>query len=53
MWSDIFKQNKENVLNSINSFKKELDFCQNLIEDEKWQELTKWLYEARVIRDFL
>ena len=53
MWSDIFKQNKENVLNSINSFKKELDFCQNLIEDEKWQELTRWLYEARIIRDFL
>jgi len=44
---------KENVLNSINSFKKELDFCQNLIEDEKWQELTRWLYEARIIRDFL
>ncbi len=53
MWSDIFKQNKENVLNSINSFKKELDFCQKLIEDEKWQELTRWLYEARIIRDFL
>lgn len=53
MWSDIFKQNKDNVLNSINSFKKELKICENLIQNDRWDELTKWLYEARVIREFL
>lgn len=35
MWIDIFKQNKENILDSIENFEKELNaFKKNLIEDK-------------------
>lgn len=53
MWVDVFRQNRQNVLTSIASFKKELEICENMIENEKWDELKEWLYEARVIREFL
>ena len=53
MWTDIFKQNKQNLINSIDLFKKELDECENLIKNEKWDELREWMGEARKIREIL
>ncbi len=53
MWSDIFKQNKSNVLNAINSFKKELEICENMIENDQWDELKAWMQTARGLRDIL
>lgn len=53
MWSDIFKQNSENILFAINMFKKELDICENLIKNKKWTELKDWMSEARKIREIL
>ena len=53
MWTDIFKQNKQNLINSIDLFKKELDECENLIKTEKWDELRGWMNEARKIREIL
>lgn len=53
MWSDIFKQNSQNILFAINMFKKELDVCENLIKDKKWDELKHWMSEARKIREIL
>lgn len=53
MWSDIFKQNKQNVIEAIELFKNQLDDCQRLVEDEKWEELKEWMGEARKIREIL
>ncbi|ASM34471.1 prephenate dehydrogenase [Campylobacter sputorum subsp. bubulus] len=53
MWSDIFKQNSENILFAINMFRKELDICENLIKHKKWDELRNWMSEARKIREIL
>ena len=53
MWTDIFKQNKHNLINSIDLFKKELDECENLIKNEQWDELREWMGEARKIREIL
>ena len=53
MWTDIFKQNKQNLINSIDLFKKELDECENLIKNEQWDELREWMGEARKIREIL
>lgn len=35
MWVDIFKQNKNNLVSAIDSFKNELQICQDLIKGEK------------------
>jgi prephenate dehydrogenase len=46
MWVDIFRQNRENVLDAMESFKKELEYCEKLIRENRWDELYKWMEEA-------
>lgn len=53
MWSDIFKQNKNNLIGAIEMFKDELTSCENLVREEKWDELREWMSEARKIREIL
>ncbi|MBR8461903.1 prephenate dehydrogenase [Campylobacter sp. faydin G-24] len=53
MWSDIFKQNKQNLIDSIKMFKDELSECEKLIADERWDELREWMSDARKIREIL
>ncbi len=53
MWSDIFKQNRENLLDSIDSFKKELKIAENLLKEENWEELRKWMEKATTLHDIL
>ena len=53
MWEDIFRQNKENLLESISAFNAEMQLCQKLIEEEKWDELHQWMQEANTLHDIL
>jgi len=53
MWEDIFRQNKENLLESIESFNKEMHHCQQLIEEERWEELHRWMLKANSLHDIL
>ena len=53
MWEDIFRQNKENLLESINAFNREMQLCQKLIEEDKWDELHQWISEANKLHDIL
>jgi len=43
MWNDIFKENKQNLLDSIKAFKSELKKAKEMIENNKWEELEKWM----------
>ncbi|WP_169753078.1 prephenate dehydrogenase [Campylobacter mucosalis] len=53
MWGDIFKQNKENILCAIDMFKNELSQCEELVRQERWDDINKWMSEARKIREIL
>jgi prephenate dehydrogenase len=53
MWSDIFKQNKDNLLESIDIFQKELLRQKELIEAEKWDELAEWMSSATKLHNIL
>jgi len=53
MWEDIFRQNRENLLESITAFNAEMQLCQRLIEDEKWEELHQWMSEANRLHEIL
>ncbi len=46
MWTEIFRQNKQFVLESYNSFEKELAQSKKFIEDENWDELKAWMEKA-------
>ena len=53
MWGDIFKQNKKNLLESIEVFKKELKYAQALIEEDRWDELKVWMQKATTLHKIL
>ena len=53
MWEDIFRQNKSNVLEAINSFQSELKKCQKMVENEEWDTLNDWMREANTLHDIL
>jgi prephenate dehydrogenase len=53
MWTDIFKQNRKNLLNSIELFQKELDTCKTIIKEENWSELEKWMGNATTLHKIL
>ena len=53
MWEDIFRQNKDNLLEAINTFQSELKKCQKMVENEEWQTLNSWMKDANMLHDIL
>jgi prephenate dehydrogenase len=53
MWSDIFKQNRKNLLTSIDLFEKHLKDARKLIEDENYENLQKWMKKANTLHEIL
>jgi prephenate dehydrogenase len=53
MWSDIFKQNSENLLEALDSFEKELLEVKKMIKDKKFEELKEWMQVATTLHKIL
>ena len=53
MWRDIFKENKQNLLDSIESFKSELKKAKEMIEKEEWEELKKWMQKGNELHKIM
>jgi len=53
MWEDVFRQNRDNLLEAIESFAKELNSCKQLIEDGNWDELHKWMSSANSLHNII
>lgn len=53
MWRDVFAQNKDNLLESIESFGKEMLYAKTLVKDEKWEELVEWMGRANSLHNFM
>jgi len=53
MWEDIFRQNKDNLLESIHIFQDELKKCERMVTNEEWRNLNNWMQEANSIHNIL
>ncbi len=53
MWNEIFKQNKENLLDAMDHFEEELAKCRDMVEKEDWKELASWMEKAQKLHDIL
>lgn len=53
MWSSIFKENKQMVLESINAYQKELSSLKEMIDNEEVAAMRHYLEEGREIRRIL
>jgi prephenate dehydrogenase len=53
MWVDIFRQNRENLLTTIEVFEKEIGDAKRLIKEERWDELEAWMQSATTLHKIL
>ena len=51
MWRDIFMENRQTLLSSMETFEKELQKARSLITDAKWDELQGWMKEANTLHE--
>ncbi len=49
MWIDIFKQNRDPILDSLHIFERQFAQVVQLIERESWQELKEWMSSANTL----
>ena len=53
MWGDIFQQNSENLLVTIEGFEKEITYAKMLIKEKKWEDLEAWMHNANTLHKIL
>ena len=53
MWGDIFKQNRENMLESIKSFEDQMNDAKKMIEEERYEDLENWMKKANSLHEIL
>jgi prephenate dehydrogenase len=53
MWSDIFKQNRKNLLAAIETFENQLNEAKKMIEDENYEVLEDWMKKANTLHEIL
>jgi prephenate dehydrogenase len=53
MWSDIFGQNKKNLLHSIDLFMNHMNLVKELVEKDDHENLKKWMEKANSLHEIL
>lgn len=53
MWTDIFRQNKKNLLSSIDLFEVHMKNVRQMVEDEEYDKLKAWMEKANSLHEIL
>lgn len=53
MWKDIFKQNRDNVLEAIEKCEKEIAQAKAWIENNDYESLAEWMAQANKLQEFM
>ncbi len=53
MWTDIFKQNRKNLLKSIDLFEIHMKEVRNMVEKEEYEALALWMKKANSLHEIL
>ncbi|WP_407380507.1 prephenate dehydrogenase [Helicobacter sp.] len=53
MWRDVFAHNKQNLLEAIDHFGKEMLYAEKLIQEDRWEELIAWMKKANTLHTFM
>jgi prephenate dehydrogenase len=51
MWRDIFIENRDNLIDSLNAFRDEIKIARKMIKNEKWDELYEWMQTGNKLYD--
>jgi prephenate dehydrogenase len=53
MWKDIFESNEQNLLDSIDAFRKELKIARKLIQKRKYDRLHQWMKKGNKLYEIM
>ena len=53
MWTDIFRQNKQNLLESLEIFELQMKSIRKMIENEDYKNMREWMQKANTLHDIL
>ena len=53
MWTDIFRQNRENLLESLDIFESQLKSIRTMVEEEDYENMHEWMGKANTLHDIL
>jgi prephenate dehydrogenase len=53
MWSDIFKQNRENMLESIGIYESQIKKIKSFIENEDYDQMKEWMKKANRLHELI
>ncbi len=53
MWVDVFRQNRENLIGSIEDFQKELSNIKQIVQDERYDELYDYITDANKLHKII
>ncbi|MCK5293196.1 MAG: prephenate dehydrogenase [Arcobacteraceae bacterium] len=53
MWTDIFRQNRDNMLDAISLYEDQVSKIKQMIKDEDYGEIKKWMKNANSLHDIL
>ncbi len=53
MWTDIFRQNKDNLLKSIDLFDTHMKKVRQMVENEEYEDLEEWMKKANTLHEIL
>ena len=53
MWTDIFKQNKKNLLKAMGKFENQMKEVRSMVENDKYEDLKEWMKKANSLHEIL
>jgi prephenate dehydrogenase len=53
MWTDIFRQNRSNMLESLDEFDNQMKLIRDMIENEDYNKMANWMDKANSLHDIL
>ncbi len=53
MWTDIFRQNKHNILDGIEIFEKQMLDIKDMLKNDDYENIRKWMLKANSLHDIL
>jgi len=53
MWTDIFRQNRENLLESLDIFENQMKSIRTMVEKEDYTQMNQWMGKANTLHDIL
>ncbi len=53
MWTDIFRQNRKNMLDSLDVFEQQMKNIRTMVENEDYENMSLWMDKANSLHDIL